>query len=133
MRRFPEKERVRFMNRLTRRSLNLARRTAQSGIDSALTIAARTPGLMTPGLDFSGEKAREARLMVQEKLAAAYEGAWAAQVAWGSFLVKSLFGGAMAPDHFPRGWVDVADAAMAPARRTVRANARRLTGAKRMV
>jgi len=121
------------MNRLTRRSLALARNTAQAGIDSALTIAARTPGLLTPGLDLTGEKAREARLMVQEKVAAAYEGAWAAQMAWGSFFVKSLFGGAMSPDHFQRGWVDVANAAMAPARKTVRANAQRLTGAKRMV
>jgi len=117
------------MDSLTRRSLTLARHTAQAGIDSALTIAARTPGLLTPGLDLSGEKAREARLMVQEKVAAAYEGAWAAQMAWGSFLMKSLFGGVISPDHFSHGWVDVADAAMAPARRTVRANARRLTGA----
>jgi len=39
------------MNRLTRRSLNLARDTAQSGIDAALTIAARTPGLVAPGFD----------------------------------------------------------------------------------
>ena len=121
------------MNRLTRRSLTLAKQTAQAGIDAALTIAARTPGLVAPGLDLSGEKAREARMMVQEKVAAACEGAWAAQMAWGSFLVKSLFGGAMSPDHLSNGWVDVADAAMAPARRTVRANARRLTGAKRIV
>jgi hypothetical protein len=52
------------MNHLTRRSLNLARNTAQSGIDAALTIAARTPGLLAPGLDGSGKRAREARLMV---------------------------------------------------------------------
>jgi hypothetical protein len=121
------------MNHLTRRSVTLAKQTAQSGIDAALTIAARTPGLMAPGLDLSGKHAREARLMVHEKLAAAYEGAWAAQLAWGSFLMKAAFGGVTSPDHVSHGWVDVADAAMAPARKTVRANARRLTGAKRMV
>ena len=118
------------MNRLTRRSLNLARDTAQSGIDAALTIAARTPGLVAPGLDISGKHAREARLMVQEKLAAAYEGAWAAQLALGSFWLKAAFGEVISPDHVSHGWVDIADAALAPARKTVRANARRLTGAK---
>jgi hypothetical protein len=118
------------MNRLTRRSLNLARDTAQSGIDAALTIAARTPGLVAPGLDLSGKHAREARLMVQEKLAAAYEGAWAAQLAFGSFWLKAAFGEVISADHVSHGMVDIADAAMAPARKTVRANARRLTGAK---
>jgi hypothetical protein len=121
------------MNRLTRRSLNLARHTAQAGIDAAVTIAARTPGLVAPGWDSSGANAREARLMVQEKLSAAYEGAWAAQLAWGSFLLKAAFGGVTSPDHVSHGLVDVAEAALAPARRTVRANARRLTGAKRIV
>jgi hypothetical protein len=121
------------MNRLTRRSLNLARNTAQAGIDAALTIAARTPGLLALGADDSGKHAREARLMVQEKLAAAYEGAWAAQAAWGAFWLKAAFGGVTSADHVSHGWVDVADAAMSPARRTVRANARRLTGAERIV
>jgi hypothetical protein len=121
------------MNRLTHRSLNLARDTAQSGIDAALTIAARTPGLVAPGLDLSGKHAREARLMVQEKLAAACEGAWAAQLALGSFWLKAAFGGVTSPDHVSHGWVDVADAAMAPARKAVRANARRLTGSGRIV
>ena len=117
------------MNHLTRRSLSLARNTAQSGIDAAVTIAARTPGLLAPGLDTSGKHAREARLMVQEKLAAAFEGAWAAQVALGSFWLKAAFGGVTSPDHVSHGLVDIADAALAPARKTVRANARRLTGA----
>jgi len=121
------------MNHLTRRSLTLANKTAQSGIDAALTIAARAPGLVAPGFDLSGKHAREARLMVQEKLAAVYEGACAAQLAWGSFLMKTAFGGMMSPDHFSHGMVDIADAAMAPARKTVRANAQRLTGARRIV
>ena len=121
------------MNHLTRRSITLAQKTAQSGIDAALTIAARTPGLVAPGLDLSGKNAREARLMVQEKLEAIYEGAWAAQMAWSSFLMKAAFGGVTTPDHLSHGWVDIADAALAPARNTVRANARRLTGSERIV
>src|ERR1700735_3294039 len=121
------------MNHLTRRSVTLAKQTAQSGIDAALTSAARTPGLVAPGFDLSGTHAREARLMVQEKLAAAYEGAWAAQFALGSFLLKAAFGGVTSPDHVSHGWVDIADAAMAPARRTGRANARPPTGANRIV
>ena len=82
------------------------KRTAQSGIDAALTIAARTPGLVAPGLDLSGKNAREARLMVQEKSPAAYEGAWAAQAAWGAFLLKAVFGGVISADHVSHGWVE---------------------------
>jgi hypothetical protein len=123
-------QKVNAMNDLAKRSIRLARKTAQAGFDAAVTIAARTPGLVTPGLDLSGEKAREARLMVHEKISAAYEGAWAAQMAWGSFLIKAAFGGVISPDHVSHGLVDIAEAAMAPARRTVRANARRLTGMK---
>ena len=118
------------MTDLVERSIRLARKTAQSGLDAAVTIAARMPALVTPGIDFTGEKARETQLMVQEKITAAYEGAWAAQMAWGSFLIKAAFGGVTMPHHVSHGMVDVAEAAMAPARRTVRANARRLTGLK---
>jgi hypothetical protein len=84
-------------------------------------------------MDPSGEKAREARLMVQEKVAAVYEGAFAAQMAWSSFLIKAAFGGVTNPEHVSHGLVDVAEAALAPARRAVRANARRLTGMKPLV
>ncbi len=44
---------------LTRRSLKLAGKTAQAGLDAAVTIAARAPGLVAPGLDLSGERSRE--------------------------------------------------------------------------
>ena len=118
------------MNSLTAKSMKLARKTAQSGIDAAVTIAARTPGLVTSGLDASGEKATEARLMVQEKIDATFEGMWAAQMTWGNFLIKAAFGGVTTPTHVSHAMVDVAEAAMAPARRAVRANAKRLTGMK---
>jgi len=115
--------------RLTTRSLAIAKANARAGIDAALTITARTQGLLSPA---AGEatKAREAQLMVQEKLDAAVEGALAAQAAWGAFFLKAAFGGVRTPHDVSAGLTAVAEAAAGPARRKVRANARRLTGAK---
>jgi hypothetical protein len=115
--------------RLAKRSLALAKANAQAGADAALTIAARTQNLLAPG-GRESEKAREARLMVQEKVDAAIEGAFAAQAAWGAFFTKAAFGGVRTPHDVSAGFAAIAEAAAAPARRTVRANARRLTGAK---
>ena len=115
--------------RLTKRSLAIAKANAQAGADAALTIAARTQNLLTPG-GRQSEKAREARLMVQEKVDAAIEGALAAQKAWGAFFIKAAFGGVRTPNDVSAGLTSIAEAAATPARRKVRANARRLTGAK---
>jgi hypothetical protein len=78
--------------RLTKRSLAIAKANAQAGADAALTIAARTQNLLAPG-GRQSDKAREARLMVQEKIDATIEGAFAAQAAWGAFVIKAAFGG----------------------------------------
>ena len=115
--------------RLTKRSLAIAKANARAGADAALTIAARTQNLLTPG-GRQSEKAREARLMVQEKVDAAIEGALAAQKAWGAFFIKAAFGGVRTPNDVSAGLTSIAEAAAAPARRKVRANARRLTGVK---
>lgn len=115
------------MDRLTRRSLELATDAANAGFDAAVTIAARTPGLFQP----SRENTREAQRMVQEKVVAAYEGALGAAFAWNSFLIKAAFGGATSPDSVSHALVDVAEAAMAPAQRAVKANAKRLTSRSR--
>jgi hypothetical protein len=115
--------------RLTKRSLALAKANVQTGMDAALTISARTQNLMSP-VGRPAEKAREARLMVQEKLDAAVEGAIAAQAAWGAFLVKAAFGGVRTPGDVSAGLAGIAEAAAKPARRKVRANARRLAGTK---
>ena len=115
--------------RLAKRSLAMAKANVQSGVDAALTIAARTQGMMSPAGGPS-EKAREARLMVQEKVDAAVVGAIAAQVAWGAFLVKAAFGGVRSPNDLSYGLAGIAEAAAKPARRKVRANARRLAGTK---
>ncbi len=118
-------------NSLARRSLVIAKANAQSGVDAALTIAARTQNMMSPGR--GPENAREAQLMVQEKVDAAVLGVLAAQAAWGVFLVKAAFGGVRSANDLSIGLAGVAEAAAKPARRRVRANARRLAGAKALV
>ncbi len=115
--------------RHAKRSLAIAKANAQAGADAALTIAARTQNLLAPG-GRQSDKAREARLMVQEKIDAAVEGAFAAQAAWGEFFVKAAFGGVRTPNDVSAGLTAIAEAAAGTARRTGRANARRLTGAK---
>jgi hypothetical protein len=115
--------------RLTNRSLAIAKANAQAGADAALTIAVRTQRMLAPG-GRQSDKTREVRLMVQEKIDATIEGAFAAQMAWGSFFIKAAFGGVRTPNDVSAGLTAIAEAAAAPARRTVRANARRLTGVK---
>jgi hypothetical protein len=114
---------------LAERSLGIAEANVQSGVGAALTIAARTQRLMSP-IGRPNAKAREARLMVQEKLDAAVEGALAAHAAWGAFMLKAAFGGVRTPNDVSMGIAGIAEAAAKPARRKVRANARRLTGVK---
>jgi hypothetical protein len=115
--------------RLANRSLAIAKANAQAGADAALTIAARTQNLFAPG-GRQSDKTREARLMVQEKIDATIEGAFAAHIAWGSFFIRAAFGGVRTANDVSAGLTEIAEAAVAPARRTVRANARRLTGVK---
>lgn len=109
-------------------SVAMANANMRSAVDAALTIAARTHGMLIPQ---GGpiETAREAQLMVAEKVDAAVEGALAAQAAWGQFMIKAAFGGVRTPHEFSIGMADIAEAAARPARRKVRANRRRLIGA----
>jgi hypothetical protein len=111
------------MSSLSHRASRFARLNAQSGVDAAVTIAARTPGLVAPGGANSGEATR----MVAEKVAAAYEGAVGASLAWGAFLFASALRGGATPAELSHALFDVAEAATAPAQRTVGANARRLS------
>jgi hypothetical protein len=120
------------MSRLNKRTLHMAAAAMQAGADAAVTIAARTPGLFMHGFNPTAESARETHRMVQEKIDAAVEGAAAAQSAWTSLMVKACFGGIRDAGALSLGMAGVAEAAMRPARRKVRANARRLTGAPRI-
>ena len=104
----------------------MAKANMQSGVDAALTIAARTQSMFSGGEPI--EKAREAQLMMAEKVDAAVEGAMAAQAEWGAFMIRAAFGGVRTPNEFSLGMAGIAEAAGRPARKKVRANARRLTG-----
>ena len=65
--------------------------------------------------------------MVSEKVEAAVQGAFAAQAAWGAFMIKAAFGGVRSANDVSVGLAGIAEAAARPARNKVRANARRLT------
>jgi hypothetical protein len=110
----------------------MASSAMQAGADAAATIAARTPTLLMHSLSPSAETAREARRMVEEKVDAFVEGAAAAQFAWASLMAKALFGGVRGPSDLSLGMSRIAEAAMRPARRKVRANAKRLTGSRKI-
>ncbi len=112
---------------LAKTSFAIAKANVQSGVDAALTIAARTHSILSPGGE-PIDKAREAQLMVAEKFDAAVEGAMAAQAAWGEFMIRAAFGGVRTPNDLSIGLAHIAEAAARPARKKVRANARRLTG-----
>lgn len=115
------------MIEVTLRTMQLARDAAQAGVDAAVTIAARTPKLASGLLDPIGENGREARLMVEEKVEAAMQGAGAAHAAMADFWFRAAFGRVILPEQWTQGMLEVADAAFQPARQTVRANAERLT------
>jgi hypothetical protein len=106
--------------------LVVAKANLWTSVDTALTVLARTQDMLS--FRAPAEKMREAELMVQEKVDAAIEGVLAAQAAWGAFLLKAAFGGVRSPADLSWGLAGIAQAAAKPARRKVRANARRLTG-----
>lgn len=112
--------------RLAGKSQAIAKANMLAGVHAAVTIAARTQGMFLPGGE-PIEKAREAQRMVAEKVDAAVEGALAAQAAWGAFVLKAAFGGMRTALEVSSGLADIGEAAAKPARRKVRANARRLT------
>ena len=112
--------------RLAGKSQAIAKANMLAGAHAAVTVAARTHSMFLPG-GAPIEKAREAQRMVVEKVDAAVEGAAAAQVAWVAFMIKAAFGGVRSAMDASIGLADIAEAAARPARRKVRANARRLT------
>lgn len=121
------------MRRINRRALSATAANAQVGLDSALTIAARTPLLLAQAFNPTTHGAREAQRMVAEKVEAAAEGAIAAQWAWAGLVVRASLGGLRSFNDLSLGLARVAEAAARPARRKARANARRLTGVGKIV
>jgi hypothetical protein len=114
------------MNRNAHRAFAFGVRSAKAGRDAGVTIAARTPKLIAAGFDPHGENGREARVAVSEKIKAAFDGAVAAQAKVGDLWLRALFGRLSASDA-ASSWMDVSQAALIPAYRSVRANARRLS------
>lgn len=102
-----------------------AMRAAQ---DAAVTISARLPDLAKASRDPSAPPSAEMQRMVSEKVNAAMQGGVAAGFAMGDFWTKALFGRLKTPMDMAHGLATVADAAMRPARKKVRENAKRLTG-----
>ena len=62
------------MNRLSKRTAAMAASAMQAGLDTAVTIAARTPALLSQGFSPTAEGARETQRMIQEKIDAVVEG-----------------------------------------------------------
>ena len=120
------------MGRMDRQARFMAASAMRAGADAAVTIAARTPGLMMHAILPTQASARETHRMIQEKFDAVYEGATAAQFAWATLMMKAAFGGIRNASDLSLGMSGVAAAAMRPARLKVRANAKRLSGRPRI-
>jgi hypothetical protein len=92
------------------------------------TISARLPMLAATATGLGSKRQhRETQVMVAEKLKAASEGAGLGAMETARVTMKVLFGDAH-PAAVAGHMMDVAAAATRPARRKVRANAKRLTG-----
>ena len=108
---------------LSHRASLFAENAAGSGLDAAVTIAARTARAVTGHRDSAGETVR----MVEEKIVAACEGAFGAGLALSAFWLSSALRGGATPAQVSHAWFDMAEAASRPAWRAVGANAVRLT------
>ena len=99
--------------------------TGQSALDTALTLSARWPilaaGLMNP----TAASTREWNTAVTEKVTAAMEGAVALSFGWQQAMIRCAFR-PPTPAGLAQDMLDLTAVALAPARRTVKANARRL-------
>jgi hypothetical protein len=117
------------MSRSYRRAAKRCLDALETSVAAASTISARTP-LLFEALAFGSPRAvAETQRMVLEKMAAAAEGSIAAGSAWPRLWLRagSGLGGPLA---IGQEVAKIVDAAHAPSRRRVRANARRLTRAK---
>jgi hypothetical protein len=94
------------------------------------TIAARTPMIAATASGYGDYRARrETHVMVAEKIRAASAGAEAGALESAKATLR-LLTGQNSPVDMAGHMMDVASAATRPARRAVRANARRLAGAR---
>jgi hypothetical protein len=95
---------------------------AFSNASAAATIWHRLSLFGAVALMSETERQAEAARMVGEKIAAAYEGGWKASLA----VTEAMWGAALGKKPTARTAAAIADAAVRPALRKARANARRL-------
>jgi hypothetical protein len=116
------------MNRhVPTKTMDLMTDTVVTGMAAAVTIWFRLPLLAMGAVQPTPARAFEALRMVTEKLDASYEGAVAASFEAGKVGSRMLFRPLLTPAEFSDAGARIAQAAVAPAARRVRANARRLT------
>lgn len=100
---------------------------ATAGLEAAVTIGQRLPAFAALG---RGPVDPEVTLAVAEKLKAMAEGQADAAVLAGRVWIEAVTG-RIHPAEMPQRLVAITEAGLAPARKAVRANARRLTRAAR--
>lgn len=96
--------------------------------DAATTIALRLPILVSAFVNPTLANTEEARLAVDEKFQAAFDGSVAMSFSWQRLCWDMAFGRASVAS-LPGKLLAIAESGARPARRRVRANARRLTQA----
>ncbi|MGI6245068.1 MAG: hypothetical protein ACOYJQ_04805 [Pseudochelatococcus sp.] len=114
----------RFTPHVTPAQLAKATETAQF---AATTIAFRLPQFLYDTLDPTHPMSAETQRAFSEKAAAAMEGSVIAAQAWQRLWIDMAFG-RVGPNDLSRKIMKIADDSAAPARRRVKANAKRLTG-----
>ncbi|MFC0218395.1 hypothetical protein FHS82_000740 [Pseudochelatococcus lubricantis] len=113
----------RFKPPVTQPQLVKATQTAQA---AATTIAFRLPQFLYDTLDPTHPMSAETQRAFSEKAAAAMEGSLIAAQAWQRLWIDMAFG-RVGPGDLPHKLMKIADESANPARRRVRANAKRLT------
>jgi hypothetical protein len=116
------------MQSLQSRAFGASFAAFEASVAAAVTIAARAPIIAGHVAGTRSGRPDESLRMVTEKMEAAAEGVMAAQMAMWSLWVQMAFGGVRGPTALAHGFVDIAEAAIRPAHRRVRANAKRLSG-----
>ena len=116
--------------RLTRSLITAGTETGRAAADSAATIAARLPILAGCLVAPTAEGLAEWNRACTEKVAAAWEGFFAASAAWQQVMIRAAFR-PPSPIAFANDAVRVSHKAGHAARKAVKANAKRLKRSKR--
>ncbi len=94
------------------------------------TLAFRLPMLWLAAFDPTPRRMGESRRMMGEKIAAAQMGVFEGQMAFAQSAMKAFWAPWLARDDWFSPWRAAVEASQAPAIRTVKANARRLSKRK---